>query len=434
MHDAQHIPFPQGPYVTGAVCQVCGRSIAPGEISLSSLTCPCSGDNGILDIRYDYEAARPLFTPASLAAGPRTMWRYRALLPLPDAADVPPLATGFTPLYESPRLAKLLGVARVLVKDDTRQPTASLKDRASALATSQAKVMGLTTLACASTGNAAAALAGMAASMELTCVIFVPASAPQAKVAQLLAFGARVFTVDGSYDDAFELCMAACRVRPWYNRNTATNPFMTEGKKTVAFEIAEQSEWSIPDRVFVGVGDGCIIGGLHKGFADLTSLGMTARLPRLMGVQAAGSDFLYQAWRNNENVLTKPAIQARTVADSISAGLPRDRIKALRAVRETGGAYLRVEDDSILQAIPLLARSTGVFAEPAGAAALAGALTAAQVGALSPDETICLLITGSGLKDVASAIQACTGENLAPVPIPPGSRGLERVLDTLPSE
>ncbi|WP_459937531.1 threonine synthase [Desulfonatronum parangueonense] len=406
----------------------------PDEISLNSMTCPCSGDDGILDIKYDYEAARTLFTPASLTAGPQTIWRYRVLLPLPESAEIPPLATGFTPLYESPGLAHLLGVARVLVKDETRQPTASLKDRASALAAAQARAMGLTTVACASTGNAAAALAGMAASMGLTCVIFVPASAPQAKVAQLLAFGARVFSVQGSYDDAFELCMAACRARPWYNRNTATNPFMTEGKKTAAFEIAEQRDWIVPDRVFVGVGDGCIIGGLHKGFTDLLALDLIDRLPRLMGVQAAGSDFLYQAWSNNEDVLTKPAIQARTVADSISAGLPRDRIKALRAVRETRGAYLRVEDDAILQAIPLLARTTGVFAEPAGAAALAGALTASRSGELSPDETICLLITGSGLKDVASAIQACTEQNLAPASIPPGQPGLDQVLDALPSE
>jgi threonine synthase len=171
-------------------------------------------------------------------------------------------------------------------------------------------------------------------------------------------------------------------VRPWYNRNTAYNPFMTEGKKTVAYEIAEQSGWTVPDQVFVGVGDGCIIGGLHKGFADLAALGLTTSLPRLMGVQAAGSDYLHQAWRTGEDPLTKPAIQADTVADSISAGLPRDRLKALRAVRETNGAFLRIDDPAILRAIPILAQNTGVFAEPAGAAALAGAMAAAQSGQL----------------------------------------------------
>lgn len=425
-------PFPQGPFVTHAVCRICGKTVAPRDMGY---VCPDHAgeleNEGILDLRYDYQAARSAFTPEALARGPQTLWRYRSLLPLPLDAETPPLVTGWTPLYESPRLARLLGVARVLIKDETRQPTASLKDRASALAVAQAKSMGLTTVACASTGNAAAALAGMAASMNLNCVIFVPASAPQAKVAQLLAFGARVFTVQGSYDDAFDLCMAACQVRPWYNRNTAYNPFMTEGKKTAAFEIAEQSGWEVPDRVFVGVGDGCIIGGLHKGFADLKALGLTTRLPRLMGVQAAGSDYLHQAWHNNEAPLTKPAIPAHTVADSISAGLPRDRLKALAAVRETNGAFIKVDDPTILQAIPTLAHNTGVFAEPAGAAALAGALATAQTSDLSPTETICLLITGSGLKDVTSAIKACSDQNLAPTPVPIGRRGLDQVLEGL---
>jgi threonine synthase len=221
MDDARQNTFPPGPHIIGAICQVCGRNIAFEDISLTSLTCPCSGDEGILDIRYDYAGAREELVPALLSTAPRTMWRYRELLPLPLEAEVPPLITGFTPCYESPRLARLLGVARVLVKDETRQPTASLKDRASALAVAQARAMGVSTVACASTGNAAAALSGMAASMGLCSVIFVPASAPQAKVAQLLAFGARVFTVNGSYDDAFELCMAACRSVPG---TTATPP------------------------------------------------------------------------------------------------------------------------------------------------------------------------------------------------------------------
>ncbi|TVQ95662.1 MAG: threonine synthase [Desulfovibrionales bacterium] len=428
-------PFPQGPFVTHAVCQICGRTVAPSDMGY---VCPDHAgdlkDEGILDLRYDYQAARSAFTPELLTRGPQTLWRYRSLLPLPLEAETPHLTVGWTPLYESPRLAKLLGVARVLIKDETHQPTASLKDRASALAVAQARSMGLTTVACASTGNAAAALAGMAASMNLECMIFVPASAPQAKVAQLLAFGARVFTVQGSYDDAFDLCMAACQVRPWYNRNTAYNPFMTEGKKTAAFEIAEQSGWEVPNRVFVGVGDGCIIGGLHKGFADLKALGLTTRLPRLMGVQAAGSDYLHQAWHNNEDPLTKPAIPAHTVADSISAGLPRDRLKALAAVRETHGAFIKVDDPTILHAIPTLAQNTGVFAEPAGAAALAGALTAGQAGNLSSEETICLLITGSGLKDVASAIQACSDRNLTPMSVPVGRKGLDQVLAALSAE
>ena len=423
------IPFPQGPCPADAVCVLCDRAQTPGEEGYTCPDHPDHPDEGILDVRYDYEAVD--FSPETIASGPASMWRYRALLPLPLDAEVPPLLVGWTPLYDSPRLATRLGVKRVLVKDETRQPTGSLKDRASAMAVSQARAMGLDVVAGASTGNAAAALAGMAASVGMTCVIFVPSSAPQAKVAQLLAYGATVFLVDGSYDDAFDLCMAACRERPWYNRNTGYNPFMCEGKKTAAFEIAEQMGWTVPDRVFVGVGDGCIIGGLHKGFTDLTRVGATDRMPKMMGVQAAGSDYLFQAWQKGEDLLAKPSIAASTVADSISAGLPRDRVKALRAVTETDGAYLRVQDEAILDAIPILGRDTGVFAEPAAAASLAGALAAAEAGMLGADETVCLCVTGSGLKDVAAAVRACEGQNVAPISTPKGEQGLKTVLAAL---
>jgi threonine synthase len=188
----------------------------------------------------------------------------------------------------------------------------------------------------ASTGNAAAALAGVAASVGQPTAIFVPATAPEAKVAQLLAYGATVLLVDGSYDDAYELSLRCAERFGWYVRNTGFNPYMTEGKKTAAFEIAEQLGWDVPDAVVVGVGDGCIIGGLHKGFCDLRALGWIDLVPRLIGVQAAGSDYLAQAWERGEDVLTKAPVAARTVADSISVGLPRDRLKAMRAVRDTG--------------------------------------------------------------------------------------------------
>ena len=256
-------------FVTSLRCVLCGESHDPRD---AEYVCPRCGDEGILDVQYDYERARPFFTPAALAASTeRGMWRYRPLLPLPASAPVPPLETGMTPLYDAPRLAAALGLGTVLVKDDSRQPTASFKDRASALAVALAGLRGASAVATASTGNAAAALAGMAASTGTPCVIFVPASAPKAKIAQLLAYGATVFAVEGTYDQAFDICMAACRRMGWYNRNTGYNPYMAEGKKTAAFEICEQMGWRAPDAVFVGVGDGCIIAGLHKGFADLAA-------------------------------------------------------------------------------------------------------------------------------------------------------------------
>jgi threonine synthase len=317
----------------------------------------------------------------------------------------------------------------VWVKDDGRQPTASFKDRASAIALVKAGELGAKIITTASTGNAAAALSGLCASMQQANVIFVPETAPRAKIAQLLVFGSRVFLVKGTYNEAFELCLKATRTYGWYNRNTGFNPYMTEGKKTAAYEICEQLGWEAPDRIFVSVGDGCIIGGLHKGLKDLLALEWIDKMPKLMGVQAAGSNYMYAAWKNKEDILTKPPINAQTVADSISAGLPRDRIKALAAVNETGGAFICVEDGDILDAIPELARSTGVFAEPAGAAAYAGLVKAVEQQLMSGDESVVILNTGSGLKDVAGAMQAVDQVGTTPFHVEPDLDALKQVVE-----
>ena len=205
---------------------------------------------------------------------------------------------------------------------------------------------------------------------------------------------------------------------------------MTEGKKTAAYEICEQLSWKAPDRVFVSVGDGCIIGGLHKGFKDLFTLGWIDKTPKLMGVQAVGSSYLYTAWKNDEDIHTKPPIQAQTVADSISSELPRDRIKAMAAVKETGGAFVCVEDQDILSAIPDMARSTGVFAEPAGAAAYAGLQKALEQNLVSKDESIVVLNTGNGLKDIAGAMQAVDRVGTQPHRVAPDVEALKQVVAT----
>jgi threonine synthase len=237
-----------------------------------------------------------------------------------------------------------------------------------------------------------------------------------------------VLLVKGTYDDAFELCLEAAEEYGWYNRNTAYNPYMTEGKKTASYEICEQLDWQAPDVIFVSVGDGCIIGGLHKGLKDLLALGWIDHMPRLIGVQAEGSDFMVQAWTNGEDVLTKPPIEANTIADSISAGLPRDRLKAMAAVKETGGSYLSVSDDEILDAIPELARGSGVFGEPAGAASYAGLVKAVQEKMVSKDERIVVLNTGSGLKDVAGAMKSVEMVGTKPYPVSPNIDDLRSVL------
>lgn len=407
-------------------CLVCGRQYLPNEIDY---VCPDHGDEGILDVQYDYNFVGQQISKENLLHSKEfTIWRYKAMLPVDPDAVFPPLSVGWTPFYNTPRLAFDLGLKEVWIKDDGLQPTASFKDRASAIAVMKAKEKGAKIITTASTGNAAAALSGLCASMQQPTVIFVPETAPQAKIAQLLVFGSRVILVKGTYDDAFELCLEATKNYGWYNRNSGYNPYMTEGKKTAAYEICEQLNWKAPDRIFVSVGDGCIIGGLHKGLKDLFALGWIDKMPMLMGVQAAGSSYMYQAWKNGENIVTKPPIKAQTIADSISPGLPRDRIKALAAVKETGGSYLSVGDKDILQAIPELARGTGVFAEPAGAAAYAGLKKAVEKRMVSRNELIVVLNTGNGLKDVASAMKAVELVETKPFRVTPDFKILNQIV------
>jgi len=247
--------------------------------------------------------------------------------------------------------------------------------------------------------------------VQLPTVIFVPASAPEAKVTQLLVYGAHVLLVDGTYDDAFDLCLEASRHYGWYCRNTGFNPYTSEGKKTAAYEICEQlsgshGKFEAPDCIVVSVGDGNIISGVHKGLKDLLALRWIDHMPRLIGVQAEGSAALYQAWKDHIDPIQMTPIDAHTVADSISAGLPRDRVKAMNAVKETNGCFLTVTDAEILAAIPSLAQATGIFAEPAASAAYAGVKNATRNGLIGKDEQVVVLITGNGLKDVGSARKA----------------------------
>lgn len=382
--------------VTGFQCLECNQTFGVNEIQY---VCPECGGN--LDVRYDYERINQHFSKALLVADRNlTIWRYRPLLPMEETSPVPPLSVGWTPLYDVPRLADEFGVRQVLVKDDGRNPTASFKDRPSALAVVKAQEAGATVATTASSGNAGAALAGMCASVGMKSVIFVPATTPAAKVAQLQIYGATVVLVEGSYEQACELCLAASERFGWYQRTTGYNPFTAEGKKTAALEIAEQLQWQVPDRVIVGVGDGNIIGGLWKGFYDLHQLGWIDRLPKLTGVQAAGAAPLVAAI-NGDGVI-RPVV-GQTIADGINVGDPRDATRAMRAMRETSGGAVAVSDEEIIAAIPRLARTTGIFAEPGAAAALAGFIKLRERGVIQSDESVALVITGSGLKDINTA-------------------------------
>ena len=264
-------------------CVRCGREY-PAVPNLTNCEC-----GGILDIIYDYDRIRTMLTRETLKnRTERSMWRYRELLPVEPETPAPPLRVGWSPLYEADRLAKELGIAKLWVKDDGQNPTASLKDRASAMAVAKAQEAGAHVIACSSTGNAASSLAGNAAAAGLQTFIFVPSRAPKGKVAQLMTFGATVISVQGSYEDTFELSKQAIDRWGWYNRNAAINPYLSEGKKTVAYEIAEQLDWQMPDFIAISVGDGCTIAGLWKGLKDLHAVGLIDRLPRLISAQAEG--------------------------------------------------------------------------------------------------------------------------------------------------
>lgn len=409
-------------------CPLCGQTYALDEVEY---TCPACGQVGTLDVLLDYDTLRAQVDRDRLAAGrEQSMWRYRDLLPLPPDAIVPPLRVGGTPLIDAPRLAVDLGVRQALVKDDGQNPTGSLKDRASALVVARSLALGRNVISAASTGNAAAALAGVGASVQhadVEILIFVPATAPEAKIAQLLIYGATVLLIEDSYDVAFDLCLDMSLAEGWYCRNTGVNPFTTEGKKTVAFEMAEALNWQMPDAVIVSVGDGNIISGVYKGFWDLHQLGWIERIPRLIGVQAEGSSALVHAWQRGLSAAEMTPQPAETIADSISASLPRDRAKALRAVRDSGGAFVAVSDADILASIPRLARLTGVFAEPAAAAVYAGAQLAVQSKLVQPDEQVVLLLTGNGLKDVKRAQQA-VGQARR---VPPDQTSVREALEIL---
>ena len=417
----------------GYRCSLCRTEYSSGEITY---TCPKDGGN--LDVLLDYDSIKNKYKPDDIfSRNDSSLWRYLPLLPVsaPPGDSTPLHAAGGTPVFKLSSIAEKLGLQNLWLKDESKNPTASFKDRASAIVVVRAQEIGAEVVVTASTGNAGAALAGMSAAIGQKAIIFAPKSAPQAKVAQLLIFGAKVILVDGTYDDAFDLTIKCADEFGWYCRNTGYNPFTAEGKKTAAFEIwewwkgvhrelhkqiGEESDHA-PLTVFVSVGDGNIISGIHKGFKDLHQLGWMARMPRIIGVQAEGSAAIANAFHGNTETITP--VSATTIADSISVDLPRDGVRAVRAAKETNGTYVTVSDAEILKAIAELGR-VGIFAEPAGAAAYAGLVKGAVSGLVRGEDPVLVLNTGSGLKDIRAAMQAV---QQAPV-IEPTLKAVKKVL------
>ncbi len=388
-------------YIKGYRCTICGKFF---ETQDALLTCPYCGEKGILDVEYDYEALKKVLTKEYFANNHNySMWRYAPMMGIKEDHIDEMLRIGWTPLVKSHNLAKELGLKELYIKDDGLNPSGSSKDRASGVAVLKAIEAGAKVISCSSTGNAASSCACHAAHMGLPAVIFVPKRAPIGKLTQISLYGATLVIVDGDYKAAFKLSKEAIAKHGWYNRNAAINPFMVEGKKTVSLEIAEQLNFKPTDWVVVSVGDGCTIGGVYKGFNELFKLGLIEKVPKILGVQSTGCEPFVVASKNHEPL---KECEENTIADSIAVGIPRNPIKALRAVEYSNGAWISVPDSEIIEAMGLLGKKEGIFGEPAGVTGVAGLRKALKDGIISKDESVTIIVTGNGLKDPNNAQKA----------------------------
>lgn len=399
-------------------CTLCGSTFARDDVRY---LCPNCG--------RAYTSGRPLegvlevlFDAADLCAAANSeIPDEDTFLPV-EREFFPPLPVGQTPFIPVPRLAKELRCTHLHIKNDAANPSGSLKDRASFLVVAEARRIGENTIVTASTGNAASALAAICASAGMEAVIFVPASAPRGKLAQMILYGATVVPVDGTYDDAFSLSLQYTAEVGGLNRNTAYHPLTIEGKKTAGLEIFRQNRNTVPDVIVVPVGDGVIISGVHKAFLDLRAAGMIERLPRLLGVQAEHSDAIHRFVRTGKY---SDAPSPVTIADSISVRTPSNAYLARKAIIDSAGSTVTVTDAEIISSQHMLASTTGVFGEPAAAASVAGLRKALEGGILEGRESIVLLITGHGLKDVDAALKGVRMPN----PVPPDLESAKQFLE-----
>ena len=398
--------------MNGYQCFACS-AVQPADFE--GFGCPLCGGN--LDISYDYgEAAASI--DKRFGNGSNDLFQFSALLPLKQPRPPFPLRVGGTPLYPVRPLDELDGMSGLYLKDETLNPSASLKDRASAVTICRALDVHASVVAVASTGNAGSSLACLAAATGLKSVVFVPANAPVAKLTQMLAFGARVLAVRGSYDDAYELCLSASTEFGWFNRSTGYNAFTREGKKTCAYEIWQDLGGRVPDRVMVSSGDGNTLSAIWKGWCDLRAVGLIDSLPKIDCIQSSASaainETVQRVRRSDKpevdwSALEVLQVNASTIADSISVDRPRDGLAAVKAVIQSGGEAVTVTDQEILAAIPEMARATGVFAEPAAAAPWAGLKHLIGKRQIARDELVVCIVSGSGLKDI-SKVRTVAGE------------------------
>jgi threonine synthase len=396
-------------HVHALKCRECGRTYDLAPIYT------CEFCFGPLEVAYDYDAIKAEISRESVAEGPETIWRYAPLLPVDPPGGSSALPVGWTPLVRADRLAAELGLGELWLKDDTRNPTNAFKDRVVAVALAKALEFGLKTLACASTGNLANAVAAHAARAGLRSYVFVPADLEPAKLVTTSVYGGTVVAIDGNYDDVNRLCAELASERPWAFANVNVRPFYAEGSKTLAFETAEQLGWQTPDHVVVPVGSGSLLTKIHKGFAELHQVGLLDHAPqvRVSGAQAEGCSPVAAAYLDGGDTITP--VRPKTIAKSLAIGNPADGYYALDTVRETGGSFVAVSDEEIVDAIRLLARTEGIFGETAAGVTIATLRRLAKDGVARFDERVVAYITGHGLKTLDPiAEQTSIGPGIRP--------------------
>jgi threonine synthase len=399
--------------VLGLRCRECGQLYPLGALHVCEL---CFGP---LEVAYDYDAVKAVVSRESIAAGPRSLWRYKALLPI-EADHVVDTHTGFTPLVKADNLGRALGLRNLYIKNDTVNPTFSFKDRPVSIASTKALELGFDTLACASTGNLAGSVAAHAAKAGLRACIFIPADLEPSKIVGASIYEPTLVAVDGNYDDVNRLCSEIAERYRWAFANINMRPYYSEGSKTLAFEVAEQLGWRIPDHVVVPIASGSLFTKVHKGFQELAKVGLVeGGLTRMTGAQAEGCSPVATAFR--EGTLQVTPVKPSTIAKSLAIGNPADGYYSLRIIKETGGYAEMVDDDEVVDGIKLLARTEGIFAETAGGVTVGVLKKLAQTGRLDRDELVVAYVTGNGLKTQ----EAVADRVSEPVRISPTMRAFE---------
>ncbi len=414
------MPSPPGPYVTGLTCRECGRPYPAEALHV------CEYCFGPLEVAYDYEAIASVTSRERIAAGPTSMWRYADLLPA-ESTDPVSLGAGFTPLVRADRLAAELGLGELWVKNDTLNPTGSFKDRVVSVALTKARELGFKVAACASTGNLANSVAAHAAHAGMQSIVFIPSDLEEAKIVTTAVYGGRLVAVEGNYDDVNRLCAELAGEHPtWAFVNVNIRTYYAEGSKTLAFEVAEQLGWMVPDHVVVPVASGSQLVKVHKGFDELHKVGLLDEEPhvRVSGAQAAGCSPVATAFLEKSDLI-RPQ-KPKTIAKSLAIGNPADGWYALDVIRSTGGGVGSVTDEEIVEGIRLLARTEGIFAETAGGVTIATLAKLAASGVVRPDERVVAYVTGLGLKTI-DAVSPHVGPT---VTIPPSMEAFAAFMET----